>query len=229
MWKGKRLRQFGGTCGYFALVNAINYLAPNDQTLGYNDVEKLLVVTIQKGYSNIGEIFHYDRFESIVAEFKSLNKQINFDHKFVNFDKELVNTLSENQAIIVNYCSFSQNRVGFFSNSHWITIVKANKARFIGTKNKILIIDSLKIKKKNLDEIYASALKLKDKKFDWEEFLQSKGFKKHYMSNKRFTRRLNRYISKIGFDFKKKMDDIQYQKDHAIIEPDHSKCLMLTF
>lgn len=229
MWKRKKLRQFGGTCGYFALANAINYVAPNKITLGYNDVERLLKSTIEKGYSNIGEIFNYDHFESIIKEFKKLNKQIVFDHEFVDFNKELVNGLCENQAIVVNYCSLPQERVGFFSNSHWITIVKANKARFIGTKNKILIIDSLKLKKKKIDDIYAGVKKLKDKKFDWVEFLNSKGFKKHYMRRRIFTRHLSQYISEIGLDYKKKMDDIQYQKDHAIIEHDHSKCLLLTF
>jgi len=229
MRKKKRLRQFGGTCGYFALANAINHFTSPDQTLSYNDVEKLLKSTIQKGYSNIGEIFHYDRFESIVAEFKSLNKQIDFDHEFVNFDKELVNTMSENQAIVVNYSSIPQEREGLFSNSHWVAIVKPKKTRLLGNTNKVTIINSLKLKKKKIDDIYAGVKKLKDKKFDWVEFLNSKGFKKHYMRRRIFTRHLSQYISEIGLDYKKKMDNIEYQKDHAIIEHDHSKCLLLTF
>lgn len=49
------------------------------------------------------------------------------------------------------------------------------------------------------------------------------------MRRRIFTRHLSQYISEIGLDYKKKMDDIQYQKDHAIIEHDHSKCLLLTF
>ena len=229
MWKRKKLRQFGGTCGYFALANAINYVAPNKITLGYNDVERLLKSTIEKGYSNIGEIFNYDHFESIIKEFKKLNKQIVFDHEFVDFNKELVNGLCENQAVVVNYCSLPQERVGFFSNSHWVAIVKARCAWFTGKNNKILIINSARMKIKNIDEVYARVLKLKNKKFYWTELLNSKGFKKHYLNTRIFKRSLNRYLSKIGLDFKKKMDDIEYQNDYAIVEHDHSKCLLLTF
>lgn len=229
MWKSKRLKQFGGTCGYFALANALNYIAPNDNLLKFKDVEKIIKATIQKGYSNIGEIFRYDAFESIMLEFKNYNKQLCFNYEFVDFNKELVDSLSENQAIVVNYCSFPQERGGAFANSHWVAIVKARKWRFIGKKNKIMIINSSKAKKKKIDEIYVSAAKLQGKQFDWIEFLESKGFKKYYLKNRKINRRLNRYIYQIGIDFKTKMNDEQYQKDHAIIQHDHSKCLLITF
>lgn len=223
------MRQFGGTCGYFALVNAINFIIPKDKALGYKDVEKLLKTTIQKGHSNIGEIFHYANFDSIVKEFRNLNKQINFEHEFVSFNKDLVYSLCEHQAIVVNYSSTPQEREGFFSNSHWVAIVKAKKTRLLGKTNKVTIINSMKMKKEKIDDICAAVKILKDKKFDWVEFLNSKGFKKYYMRKRRFTRHLNQYISEIGLNYKKKMDDIEYQKEHAIIEHDHSKCLLLTF
>jgi len=33
----------------------------------------------------------------------------------------------------------------------------------------------------------------------------------------------------IGLDFKEKPNDIEYQKKHAIIVDDHSKCFLLTY
>lgn len=223
MLKMKKKKQIGGTCGYYALINAINHVTGREKILTHHDVEVLLRTTIRKGYSNIGEIFSYADFQLIIDEFKEMNEEYRFNHEIVDFNVDLVNRIDKNQAILVNYSSLGQEKGEEFTNSHWVACVGEKK-------NKIKIINSSNPRKRyRIQDIYKKSKELKNKKFDWIEFLNSKTFETFYSDCGMLNRGFKRYLHQTGVEFKKKMINGLDKVVPVIVEHDYSNCILLTF
>ncbi len=173
--------QKGPTCGFYALLKALNL---NGYNISEDELWDIIQSCIKNETSNVGEIFDIDMFRKILEDYLK-DSNIDIQIKNINSFEDLKNIINEHTVIIPTKTRF------LHWNCHWNCLwTENNEIKKLGGMGGIKSV-------KNIKGIYKRFLKLttiEGKSFGWKHWL------KKNKNNSRIS--INVYNKEIGITYK---------------------------